>query len=68
LTVRFLGEVGSDLDAEARPRWRAAASAVAPFRMRLGSLDRLPASGRPRVLVVTVEEDVGTLGDLAAEV
>jgi len=63
LTVRFLGEVETGLDAACRETWRAAAGEVRPFDIRLGRLGRFPKGGAPRVLWVGIEE-VGGRGRL----
>jgi 2'-5' RNA ligase len=65
LTVRFLGEVETGLDAASREAWRAAAGGVQPFDIRLGRLGRFPKGGAPRVLWVGIEE-VGGGGQLPA--
>jgi 2'-5' RNA ligase len=65
LTVRFLGEVETGLDAASREAWRAAAGAVRPFDIRLGRLGRFPKGGAARVLWVGIEE-VGGGGRLPA--
>jgi 2'-5' RNA ligase len=68
LTLRFLGDVGADLDRQARPGWREAAAGCPRFRFRLTRLGCFPNPRRPRVLWVGVEElgSVGRLADLAA--
>jgi len=66
LTLRFLGEVGSDLDEAARPGWARAAAGVEPFCFRLGRLGCFPRGAHPRVLWVAVREQSGRLAALAA--
>ena len=66
LTLRFLGEVGPDLDEVARPGWARAAAGVEPFCFRLGRLGCFPRGGQPRVLWVAVREQSGRLAALAA--
>ena len=69
LTLRFLGEVAAESDGGARGAWRRVAAAARPFRIRLGGVGRFPASGRPRVLWLGVEETCpgDALAALAAE-
>jgi len=68
LTLRFLGEVGPEHDAECREAWREAVRPFPPFRFGLGALGRFPPGGRPRVLWVGVRElpEAGRLAGLAA--
>jgi 2'-5' RNA ligase len=60
--VRFLGEVQPQIDSGARDSWRAAAEAVAPFKIGFGALGRFPPRGRPRVLWVAVRQEQGAAG------
>jgi 2'-5' RNA ligase len=64
LTLRFLGEVETTLDATCREGWRAAAAASRRSTLRLCGLGCFPPRGRPRVLWVGLRE-IGSRGHLA---
>jgi 2'-5' RNA ligase len=66
LTLRFLGEVSEDRDRSARRAFRAAASEVSGFELRIGGLGAFPARGRPRILWLGVAEPSGRLLELQA--
>jgi 2'-5' RNA ligase len=57
VTMRFLGEVDPELDARARPLWRAAAAGARPFAATLAGLGTFPPGGRPRVLWAGFDDD-----------
>ena len=68
LTLRFLGEVATELDERCRGAWRTVAAGSRPFTVRLDGVGSFPPRGRPRVLWVGVREDGsdGRLASLAA--
>lgn len=68
LTLRFLGEVGTEVDATCRESWRLAAKASGPVRFRLGGVDVFPRPSNPRVLWLGIrdEQPEGRLASLAA--
>jgi 2'-5' RNA ligase len=68
LTLRFLGEVPAELDADCREAWRTVAAHASPFSFRLRGISSFPPRGRPRVLWVGVREQgsAGRLAQLAA--
>jgi 2'-5' RNA ligase len=55
LTVRFLGEVATEVDARNREAWRRAAGACPAVRFGVGGLGVFPPRGGPRVLWMGVE-------------
>lgn len=57
LTLRFLGAVDAGVDDIARRSWAEAVHGHGPFELRLGSLERFPARGQPRILWAGVESD-----------
>jgi 2'-5' RNA ligase len=57
LTLRFLGEVSEARDRSGRPAWRRVAASVTEGSVRLGGPRVWPSAGRPRVLVVAIEEE-----------
>ena len=57
LTLRFLGEVGEELDARSRPVWRRAAATSAVFAARIAGSGTFPVRGEARVLWAGVEDD-----------
>jgi len=56
LTLRFLGEVGTELDSASREAWREAVRPFPCFRIELDRIGRFPAEGRLRVLWIGVRE------------
>ncbi len=57
LTLRFLGEVDSDLDRRARDVWRKCTARAPAFSFRVRGLGCFPGPRRPRVLWVGIEAD-----------
>lgn len=56
LTLRFLGEVRDEQDAQARDGWRRAAANSAPFTLHAEGLGVFPPRGSPRILWVGLRE------------
>ena len=67
VTLRFLGNIGSEQIAPLRCSVGAAVSGLAPFRLGLGAVQHFPSSRRPRVVVLEVAPEAN-LSELAAAV
>ena len=61
LTLKFLGEVGSDRIADVLAAMRLAAARSAPFRLRTGNLGAFPNADAPRVLWLGVDGGLAAL-------
>jgi len=68
LTLRFLGEVGSDRVGPISERLALAVSTLAPFDLRLEGVGAFPSPDAPRVVWVGVTQGRSELMDLANRV
>jgi 2'-5' RNA ligase len=57
LTLRFLGEIESELVPRLAARVAEAVADAAPFELRLGGLVAFPSARRPRVIAATAEPE-----------
>ena len=57
LTMRFLGDVGPELDAASRRSWEEVTAACPAVRLRLGRVGVFQGPSRPRVLWVSASEE-----------